>query len=84
MMTRKEFGIVVAATAVPLALIGALAFGGHHAQDGHGPTPPAVVNPVPNYQPAPGPIDCTERTRGGRVYPGIPCVTASPEQVAPA
>lgn len=49
-MSRTEFGIVIGATAGPLALIGVLMLGGHPAPD---PAPPAVVKVVPYPVPAP-------------------------------
>jgi mannose/fructose/N-acetylgalactosamine-specific phosphotransferase system component IIC len=55
-VSRIELGIVVGATVGPLALIGLLMLGGHHAPD---PAPPAVVKVVP-YVPAPAHTDAQE------------------------
>lgn len=53
MLNRKEAGIVIAATAGPLALIGLLMLGSHHAPAD--PSPPIIVQPVPVYAPPPTP-----------------------------
>jgi hypothetical protein len=53
-VNRKEVGIVVGATAGPLALIGLLMLGGHSAPAD--PAPPAIVKVVP-YTPAPAGTD---------------------------
>jgi hypothetical protein len=49
-VSRIELGVVVGATAGPLALIGLLMLGSHHTPD---PAPPAVVKVVPYPVPVP-------------------------------
>jgi mannose/fructose/N-acetylgalactosamine-specific phosphotransferase system component IIC len=56
-VSRTEFGIVIGATAGPLALIGLLMLGGHHAPD---PAPPAVVKVVPYPVPTPAHTETRE------------------------
>jgi hypothetical protein len=55
---RKEVGIVIGATAGPLALIGLLMLGGHSAPAD--PVPPAVVKVVPYPVPTPAHTDAKE------------------------
>jgi hypothetical protein len=57
-MRRTEFGIVIGATAGPLALIGLLMLGGHSTPAD--PAPPTVVKVVPYRAPAPAHTDAKE------------------------